>query len=459
MRRLHRRSRLLLACAAGLSLAACDNALDIDRPDIVTPGNLQGGIGLTTLYNGAIGDFVLAYDGGEGDGSYADNVVSISSLLSDEVFTSETFPTRQEFDQRTIALDNSSLRDAYHLLQRARASLEASAAKLDSAAADAGTPDPREAELLALAGYAYIAFAENYCSGVPFSTATATGELVYGEPQTTAAILQTAVARFDAALAVGGIGEEIRDLALVGKARALLDAGDHAGAAAAAAGVPTGFVYQLFHSINGHVVVVPTTQEYTLENGLYYAMYDERRSSISNLEGGAGLPFRDAADPRLEVVEDPNGGFDTVSPQFDLAAYALTGDAIGRETSFPLASGVEARLIEAEAALAAGDAAGALASLNALRTRAAGLAPLQDAGSADARVAQLFSERAFWLYATAHRVGDMRRLIRQYGLPTDAVFPHGAYFKGGSYGPDVNFPIPKEELNNPDFQGCLDRNA
>ena len=40
----------------------------------------------------------------------------------------------------------------------------------------------------------------------------------------------------------------------------------------------------------------------------------------------------------------------------------------------------------------------------------------------------------------------------------DAVFPTGAYHKGGSYGGDVNFPIPIEEENNPNGAGCLDRN-
>jgi hypothetical protein len=33
-------------------------------------------------------------------------------------------------------------------------------------------------------------------------------------------------------------------------------------------------------------------------------------------------------------------------------------------------------------------------------------------------------------------------------LPEQCV-PHGAYHKGGSYGPDVNLPIPIEEQNNP----------
>jgi hypothetical protein len=41
----------------------------------------------------------------------------------------------------------------------------------------------------------------------------------------------------------------------------------------------------------------------------------------------------------------------------------------------------------------------------------------------------------------------------------DSVFPNGAYHKGGSYGPDVNLPIPIEEQNNPNVPaGCLDRN-
>ena len=45
------------------------------------------------------------------------------------------------------------------------------------------------------------------------------------------------------------------------------------------------------------------------------------------------------------------------------------------------ASGVEARMIEAEAALAAGDAAGWLAKLNAARSSVSGLAPLTARGS------------------------------------------------------------------------------
>jgi hypothetical protein len=40
------------------------------------------------------------------------------------------------------------------------------------------------------------------------------------------------------------------------------------------------------------------------------------------------------------------------------------------------------------------------------------------------------------------------------------MFPAGKYFKGGTYGTDVNLLDSARELNNPKAQaGCLDRNA
>ena len=75
----------------------------------------------------------------------------------------------------------------------------------------------------------------------------------------------------------------------------------------------------------------------------------------------------------------------------------------------------------------------------------------------------LFRERAYDLYLTSHRLGDLRRLIRQYGRNAETVFPTGVYnplgaAAGNSYGPDVNLPIPFEETNNPQYKACIDRN-
>ena len=58
-------------------------------------------------------------------------------------------------------------------------------------------------------------------------------------------------------------------------------------------------------------------------------------------------------------------------------------------------------------------------------------------------------------------IGDLRRLIRQYGRSADTVFPVGPWAKGGNYGGDVNIPVPQAEQNNPNVSAntCIDRNA
>jgi hypothetical protein len=61
------------------------------------------------------------------------------------------------------------------------------------------------------------------------------------------------------------------------------------------------------------------------------------------------------------------------------------------------------------------------------------------------------------MWITSHRLGDMRRLIYQYNRNSEVVFPTGAFVRGNisrSYGPDVSFPVPVEEKNNPNFLGC-----
>jgi hypothetical protein len=70
----------------------------------------------------------------------------------------------------------------------------------------------------------------------------------------------------------------------------------------------------------------------------------------------------------------------------------------------------------------------------------------------------LFKERAYSLWLTSHRLGDLRRLVRQYDRGQSSVFPTGEYAKGGVYGSDVNFPIPVDATFNPGGLACFDRN-
>lgn len=426
---------------AALALATGCGLLDTDQPNIVEPGDVESEAGALARRVGAIADFTFAQDG-DGTG-FEDGHILLSGLMSDEFVLSTTPPTEQEIDQRRVFVNNSTLYDMFHNLHRARAAAEAAAVALRERRTEPDA-DPFIGEMLSLAGFTYIFFGESFCSGVPFSRLEGE-EVVYGAPQTTDEMFQTAIARFDAALAEPGTQEEesqeIAYLASVGKGRALLDRGLFADAAAAVADVPTGFQYLTEHA----------DSPLRLQNAIY-SYSTGWLWSVSDQEGGVGLPYRTAEDPRVPYLDEESTGLDNTTPQFTLLKYQ---DA---SASVVVADGIEARLIEAEALLQAGDLGGMTAILNGLRA-AEGLDPLDEPGTPEEGVDLVFSERAFWMFATGHRLGDMRRLIRQYGRPADEVFPSGVYIKGGRYGSDVNLPMPQEEGNNPNYVGCIDRNA
>ena len=455
----------IVGLASLAPLAGCNDPLKVTIPDIVQPAQLSDSAALATVRAGVIGDFAIAYTGDHPDGSGGtEGVIMYGGLLADEWINSETFPTRIEVDARTIQPTNADVDLWFRRMHQARNSAEKAAA---SFARFAFPPsDPHHAEMLRLAGMTYIFFAETWCSGVPVSHLNADGSITYGTPLTTVQLLDTAIARFNAAIAAT-TDPDMRAFATVGKARAVLDSGGFAAAGALAATVPTSFAYVEEHSEN-------TDRE---NNGVFNGNFPDQRYAVADSEGVNGFPFRSVADPRTRW-------FDPGIPGFDGATELWTQQRYGsRKTSITVATGVEARLIQAEAALHVPDTVAFLAQLNQPRLNAGDRAyfdpsPFNPADPTTAPVGTmsaltvgsitaaggtvnlLFAERARWLWLTAHRLGDMRRLIRQYGKPANTVFPTGPYFKVNfaTYGTDVNFPVPITEKNNPNFQGCYDRN-
>ena len=442
---------LLLLAGAWLAPVGCtslDEVVDVDDPDIVNPGDLESVAGAVAAFTGGVGDFALAI---VGDNGGTEGQILVGGLMTDEYMHSGTFPTRLEYERRSINQNaNGTLTGVARNLYRARTSLEQSIGLLHTYVPPSpATPAnaTRIGEAFALAGYTYIFFAETYCSGVPFSSAT---EL--GVARTTDEILQLAIERFDSAFVYAPSGS-INNFARVGKARALLNRGksSFAAAAAIAAPVPLTFVYNTTHS----------TTTGRQQNGVHVFNHLSRRWSVADNEGGNGLNFRSAGDRRVRVTADPVGGFDGTTPQFNLTKYPA------RTTPVPIGTGLEAKLIIAEALLDAGNVTAWLDTLNFLRANARNLGflgpadttaadtlpPLPDPGTGVGRESLMFRERAFWLFATGHRLGDLRRLMRQYGRLEDGVFPTGTHFKGDAYGNDVNVPVPPEELGNPNYTG------
>lgn len=442
-----------LAIAAGIValLTACSSLLDLKSPDVINPGDIGNADGAIAAYNGGIGDFAFANDG---DNGATEGQILVSGVMSDEYFDSETFPTRIEYDSRSINENNGTLTLVFFNLNKARVALEGSVKALQQYAP---TPNSRVGEMLALAGMTYVYFAENYCSGVPFSERQPDGTILYGQPLATNVILARAINRFDSALAVTATQSSsadsvarlrIRNLAAVGKGRALLDSGDFARAAAAVAAVPANFSYSTFHSLSSD----------RQKNGVYVfnnqSPNGTGRFSVADGEGTNGLNFRSAGDPR--VVAPQNGlGFDKASPLYVLTKYTSATSAVR------VADGNEARLIAAEAQLQAGDGPGMVASLNTLRADAANnggftLPQLTDPGTAAGRVDLLFRERAFWQFATGHRLGDLRRLARApYSRAVNTIYPTGVYTHTNTvYGNNTELPVPFAERNNPNYTGC-----
>jgi hypothetical protein len=434
-----RRAALVL-CLAPLAACNFDKAITVKDVDILTPGQLNTPDALPTLLAGTVSNFQIAYSGG-GDLSNGghEGIVNLSGLMSDELINAETFPDRIAWDQRDVRSNNSSLGGLFTDLARARAFGEVASDRYNRFGAD----EEGHAEVLALAGYAYVMFAENFCSGVPVSTLEDDGTITYGEPLTRDELLQSAIAKFDSALAVPDTTAREANLARVGKGRALVDLGDLAVAKAAVAAVPTTYQYVVEHSTN-------TNRQW---NGIWNYTGNSLSFSAADNEGVNGLPFISADDPRVSVLDIQDVGFDGETPFFLQLKYP------DRTSNVVVADGIEARLIEAEADLAVDDAAW-LTTLNDLRANfvTPALPDITDPVDPAARVDTLFTERAFWLYLTGHRLGDLRRLVRQYGRPAESVFPTGAYHKGGEYGTDVNFPVVAAEQNNPNFHGCIDRN-
>lgn len=426
--------------ASSLVLTGCDTEelLQVTDPDTVNPGTLADPELIDIVVTGAIGEFTSAYSSG-------DSYITVTALLADEFFSAGTFTTRTATDRREqfSAANGNTSDGSYINFQQARRALKDAAIQ---AAEVLGTSSNEYARLKALEGYTYVALAEGWCSSIPISNVGETGEFEYGQPTTTASLLTDGVARFDEAIAAGGT---FANLGAVGKGRALLSAGNYAAAAAAVAGVPTSYVYFIEHSVNGVSNPIFTLQE----NGRY---------SISDFEGGngTGLDYRSANDPRVQFVQDPAGGFD---PNFELFKSLKYTDFV---SPVVLASGVEARLIEAEAALAANQPAQMIGILNDLRanvqTLMAGLQPgyepsgtldpLQDPGTAATRRDTLFRERAFWLFLTGQRLADVRRLVRDYGVAQADAYPSGIYHKGGDHGADVVFEVDFDEANNPNYE-------
>jgi len=420
--------RALATAALALTGCSSDRVLHVDRPDIIDPNGLNNPAGVTALHAGVIGDLSAYMDAALG-------VNATVGLFTDELEFGATPPEIKQFDTRSLIEQNTLLWQVYGNIQQLRGQADRAAEALTKVNAS----DTRIGEMNAISGLAYVLLGELFCSGVPIGNI---GE--DAAPIPTTEVLQGSIAKLDAASAAAGTNDTIKNLAAVLKARALVDLGQFDEAATAVASVPTDFKYTTFHA---------ATTPY--QQNLYWNyMFNSDGLLVSEKEGTNGLNYATANDPRVPITGNGSPSrFDATTPRYYFALLT------GFDSPSTIASGAEARLIEAEAELRKGNTATFLQKVNDLRAFQK-LGPVTDPGSSAARIDLLFRERAFTLFATSHRLGDMRRLVRQYARSAESVFPTGNYHKDGlKFGTDVNFVVPTPERNNPKFTGCINRDA
>ena len=458
--------RVAAALAAGALVVGCsanDKLLSATDPDIINASDLNSPDGAEALRVGALGRLKHAT---VGDPNTNEGPWMMDGLLVDEYRSGDTFIQRDETDQRNVEVSNSFISNNYRFVSRARVAA-AQAIVMLRKYPNRGATIAAVGQMFFAKGFAELQSAQDFCNGQPFATIDlTTGNATAGNPISVIDAFKLAAASFDSAIAndklpSGAVDNSVLFAAQIGKGRALLGMGGQGAAAATAvAGVPTNYTFNETWSAGKE------------DNQIWALNISARRLSVQDSVDELGtvvnaLPFVSAKDPRVPTSKPFKFSFDGVT------LYTAQGVWPLRDTPVSVVNGIDARLIEAEAAFQSGNYAtpgtGTLAILNALRaspqTLGAVTTPamtaLTDPGTDPARLAQLFREKAFWTFGRGQRLGDLRRLIRQYNLTAAQVFPgeNAAWFKSGNYGHDVNFPIPQSELNNSNFHGCTDRNA
>jgi hypothetical protein len=274
------------------------------------------------------------------------------------------------------------------------------------------------------AGFSYVLLGEGFCSAA----------VNLGPELQTAQVMDSAIARFTRAITVAQSLNDQTTLnaAYVGRARAKIDKGDKAGAAADAALVPVGFVL--------NTVADATVSR--LSNRVF-AENNSGAGGVTIAPAYRNLTVGGLPDPRVKVGDQNRLNSDQANRWFTQSKYTSLA------TPLPIASGIEAQLILAEAT---GGTQG-VAILNSLRARSGiGLPALTAAEVADFQ-GTLYSERARELFLQGNHWFDVRRFNAPLVPAPGATYPAGgAIAKAGTYGSERCWPLPDvERAANPNL--------
>lgn len=411
-----------VACLALSLLSACGGTAD-RLLSVTTPSRLGQDAYLVpsnaaVIAAGAVGDFECALGA---------HVVS-SGLTAGELADASQTAARWSLDRRDVLPSDAlySTGDCiglgtYTPINTARFTADQAYTYL-SGWTDAQVPNSRQrlvATAALYAGYSLVLLGEDYCTGT-----------INGGPELTSAqLFDSAQARFTTAIAAAQLvpssdtlSRPILNAAYVGRARARLDRGDKAGAAADAALVPAGFVLNTMGTTGNATA--------TRRQNRVYAQNGTGSNGVTIAPAYRALTVQGVTDPRVKVVDAKAKAGDQVNTIWRTQKYTSL------DAPIPIASYVEAQLILAEAR---GGSQG-VAILNALRARTGVALPALTAAETADFQTTVIEERRRELFLQGNRLYDLRR-----SNLTPVPAPGTAYPKGGAYGGQLCYPLPDAE--------------
>jgi hypothetical protein len=408
-------TRSMLGAVLFLGTASCsERFLQVTNPNVIDAATVDPSSSAATLAGSAQQSFASAYGW----------LIMYSAWFTGEANVSDTFPTRNEFGYRLISDLNGSLNtEVWSPL-----SVAAAGTKI---VVDLTFPNPTtniHLERAALfRGYSIEMMAEMFCSG------TLPANSVVGGPElTTAQLLDSAIVWFGTAIDIGAAtpatdtaSKTLANAARVGRARAKLQKGDKAGAAADAAAVPAGFVYNMNYADD-------LTNRTRLSNREWQYTFDRGSISVA-----AAYQLADPRTPYLDPSKHKLNPQDVVP-----GGFYIQQKYTGYASPLRLASKLEADYIAAEAN-------GTVAQLALIQARRTANNQPAYAGATDAAsvLTELFYQRSLEFYLEGKKLGDFRRHPEAVqNVPvTGQPYVKPGYVNVGS---QTCFPIPRAERDN-----------
>lgn len=417
--RFRRRTRAWVL-AVGVAAVGCTDLLDVGSDPQTVDASQP--ISLRAALVGSTADLFQSYD----------SFIVWGGLFNDEFVNSGTAPGIQSWDRRDVPADccggtgrGSSIGGGnYGLLQRAVAISDIHQQRIEEGGfeeiAEPGTASPEYARFSAFTAYAKTWIGDLWCS-------TAFGGT--GPELSTADVYRIAEDEFTAAIQASEAEPQIRQLALVGRARVRLNLGDDAGALADAQQVDPDFEFSANYS----------TASFEQRNRIHFRTWDFGNWSVGPAFRRLTVDDTGTPDPRVRLELNPRPAFE---PSQDLYAPLKASNA---SAPIRIASGEEARYIIAE--IEGGEVA--VNIINDIRARHGIEVQWTPSGSVPNEIRdKVIDERKRTLFLEGTRQGDLRRYLDRYGLD---LFPTSTP-QGFPMGDQVCIPLPEvERNNNPDL--------